>query len=130
LPLPFARLLQLATRHHILVARLGLGQPRRFLTWEASLLPAQHDRSLQQTLTKNLLPVNREFVIEYETEIPRSVKAYHPSLEVRQEISVRRFHRGSTVPRSARVPLWLRDARRSTRRTVEPDDFFDARGEM
>jgi O-antigen/teichoic acid export membrane protein len=46
------------------------------------------------------------------------------------EFYARRIHRGSVVPRSARVPRWLRDACRSTRRTVEPDDFFDARGEV
>jgi hypothetical protein len=40
--MPFARLLQLASRQYILVAQLGLDRPRRFLTWEASLLPAQH----------------------------------------------------------------------------------------
>jgi hypothetical protein len=95
--MPFARLLQLATRQYILVAQLGLDRPRRFLTWEAPLLPAQHRPTPRQTLAKNLLPVNREFVVEYETEIPRSVKAYHLTLEVRQEISVRRFLMSSGV---------------------------------
>ncbi|MFF5287994.1 hypothetical protein [Paractinoplanes globisporus] len=94
---PFARLLQLATRQYILVAQLGLDRPRRFLTWEAPLLPAQHRPAPLQTLAKNMLPVNREFVVEYETEIPRSVKAYHLTLEVRQEISVRRFLMSSNV---------------------------------
>jgi hypothetical protein len=94
---PFARLLQLAARQYILVAQLGLDRPRRFLTWDAPLLPAQHRPAPLQTLAKNLLPVNREFVVEYETEIPRSVKAYHLTLEVRQEISVRRFLLSSDV---------------------------------
>lgn len=94
---PFGRLLQLAARQYILVAQLGLDRPRRFLTWEAPLLPAQHRPAPLQTLAKNLLPVNREFVVEYETEIPRSVKAYHLTLEVRQEISVRRFLLSSDV---------------------------------
>ncbi|MFF5075971.1 hypothetical protein ACFY36_02890 [Actinoplanes sp. NPDC000266] len=94
---PFARLLQLAVRQYILVAQLGLDRPRRFLTWEAPLLPAQHRPAPLQTLAKNVLPVNREFVVEYETEIPRSVKAYHLTLEVRQEISVRRFLMSSDV---------------------------------
>jgi hypothetical protein len=97
LMVPFARLLQLATRQHILVAQLGTDRPRRFLTWEAPLLPAQHRPAPLQTLAKNVLPVNREFVVEYETEIPRSVKAYHLTLEVRQEISVRRFLMSSNV---------------------------------
>ncbi|MFI5894057.1 hypothetical protein ACIA5D_28550 [Actinoplanes sp. NPDC051513] len=94
---PFARLLQLATRQYILVAQLSLDRPRRFLTWEAPLLPAQHRPAPMQTLAKNVLPVNREFVVEYETEIPRSVKAYHLTLDVRQEISVRRFLMSSNV---------------------------------
>jgi hypothetical protein len=97
LVVPFARLLQLATRQYILVAQLGLDRPRRFLTWEAPLLPAQHRPAPLQSLAKNVLPVNREFVVEYETEIPRSVKAYHLTLEVRQEISVRRFLMSSDV---------------------------------
>jgi hypothetical protein len=46
------------------------------------------------------------------------------------ELNARRAHRSSSVPRSTRVPRWLRDARRATPRTVEPDDFFDARGEV
>ncbi|GAA0492719.1 hypothetical protein Ade02nite_69440 [Paractinoplanes deccanensis] len=96
-PVPFARLLQLAVRQYILVAQLGLDRPRRFLTWEAPLLPAQHRPAPLQTLAKNVLPINREFVVEYETEIPRSVKAYHLTLEVRQEISVRRFLMSSDV---------------------------------
>ena len=94
---PFARLLQLAIRQYILVAQLGLDRPRRFLTWEAPLLPAQRSPAPLQTLAKNVLPVNREFIVEYETEIPRSVKAYHLTLEVRQEISVRRFLMSSDV---------------------------------
>lgn len=97
LMVPFARLLQLATRQYILVAQLGLDRPRRFLTWDAPLLPAQHRPAPLQTLAKNVLPVNREFVVEYETEIPRSVKAYHLTLEVLQEISVRRFLMASNV---------------------------------
>jgi len=95
--IPFARLLQLATRQYILVAQLAVDRPRRFLTWEAPLLPAQHRPAPLRTLAKNVLPLNREFVVEYETEIPRSVKAYHLTLEVRQEISVRRFLMSSDV---------------------------------
>ncbi|WP_127500662.1 hypothetical protein [Actinoplanes solisilvae] len=94
---PYARLLQLAVRQYILVAQLGPERPRRFLTWEAPLLPAQHRPAPLQSLAKNVLPVNREFVVEYETEIPRSVKAYHLTLDVRQEISVRRFLMSSDV---------------------------------
>jgi hypothetical protein len=95
--MPFARLLQLAARQYTLVILLDLDRPRRFLTWEAPLLPAQRRPALRRSLVKNLLPLNREFVVEYETEIPRSVKAYHLTLEVREEISVRRFMLSSNV---------------------------------
>src|SRR6185312_5030780 len=76
---------------------LDMDRPRRFLTWDAPLLPAQRRPAPRQTLAKNVLPVNREFVVEYETEILRSVKAYHLTLEVRQEITVRRFLMSSDV---------------------------------
>ena len=94
---PFTHLLQLATRQYMLIVLLGVDEPRRFLTWEAPLLPARHPTAPLHTVTKNLLPVNREFVVEYETEIPRSVKAYHLTMQVKQEISVRRFLLSSDV---------------------------------
>lgn len=94
---PFAHLLHLATRQYMLIVLLGLDEPRPFLTWDAPLLPAQHPSAPLDTVAKNLLPVNREFVVEYETEIPRSVKAYHLTVEVDQEISVRRFLMSSDV---------------------------------
>ena len=46
------------------------------------------------------------------------------------EFYARRTHRSSAVPRSERVPRWLRQACGATRRPVQPDDFFDARGEV
>jgi hypothetical protein len=46
------------------------------------------------------------------------------------EFYARRTHRISAVPRSGRIPQWLRTARGADRRTVQPDDFFDARGEV
>ncbi|GAB2601495.1 hypothetical protein Aab01nite_63750 [Paractinoplanes abujensis] len=113
---PFARLLQLAIRQHVLVAQLGLGRPRRFLTWDAPLLPAQHRPAPLQSLAKNVLPVNREFVVEYETEIPRSVKAYHLTLETRQEISVRRFLMSSDVDEEF-VEVLAQDLESVARRT-------------
>ena len=44
-----------------------------------------------------MLPVNREFVVEYETVIPRSVGAYHLTVEVNEEVNVRRFVMSSDV---------------------------------
>jgi len=55
------------------------------------LLPAELPRAPLQHLVRNVLPVNREFVVEYETAIPRSARAYHLTVQVNEEISVRRF---------------------------------------
>jgi len=46
------------------------------------------------------------------------------------EFYARRIRRRSPVPRSARVPRWLREADRTRRRTLQPDAIFDARGEV
>jgi len=91
LAVPFAHLLQLASRQFMLIVLLSLDRPRRFLTWDAPLLPAHRPRAPLQHLVRNVLPVNREFVVEYETAIPRSARAYHLTVQVNEEISVRRF---------------------------------------
>ena len=88
---PFAHLLQLASRQFMLIVLLSLDRPRRFLSWDAPLLPAELPRAPLQHLVRNVLPVNREFVVEYETAIPRSARAYHLTVQVNEEISVRRF---------------------------------------
>lgn len=88
---PFAHLLQLASRQFMLIVLLPLERPRRFLSWDAPLLPAQLPPAPLQHLVRNVLPVNREFVVEYETAIPRSARAYHLTVQVNEEISVRRF---------------------------------------
>jgi hypothetical protein len=89
--LPFAHLLQLAGGQFMIIVLLGTDRPRQFLTWDAPLLPAHRPRAPLQHLVRNVLPVNREFVVEYETAIPRSAGAYHLTLEVNEEVSVRRF---------------------------------------
>jgi hypothetical protein len=91
LVVPFAHVLQLACSQFMIVVLLALGRPRQFLTWDAPLLPAHRPRAPLQHLIRNALPVNREFVVEYETAIPRSAGAYHLTLEVNEEVSVRRF---------------------------------------
>jgi hypothetical protein len=88
---PFAHLLQLASRQIMLIVLLSVDRPRRFLSWDAPLLPAQFPRAPLQHLVRNVLPVNREFVVEYETAIPRSARGYHLTVQVNEEISVRRF---------------------------------------
>lgn len=94
---PFAHLLQRACRQYELVVLLTLDRPRRFLTWEAPLLPARLSGALLQRVVRNALPVNREFAVEYETVIPRAVSAYHLTVQVNEEITVRRFLLSSDV---------------------------------
>lgn len=91
LAVPFAHLLQLASHQFMLIVLLSVDRPRRFLTWDAPLLPAQPPRAPLQHVVKNVLPVNREFVVEYVTAIPRSARAYHLTVQVNEEINVRRF---------------------------------------
>lgn len=88
---PFAHLLQLACSQYMIIVLLTVDRPRQFLTWEAPLLPARRPSAPLQHLIRNVLPVNREFVVEYETVIPRSAGAYHLTVQVNEEISVRRF---------------------------------------
>ncbi|GIF51491.1 hypothetical protein DFJ67_7382 [Asanoa ferruginea] len=95
--LPFAHLLGLACSQFMLVVLLDAAHPRRFLSWDAPLLPARRPRAPVQRLVQSVLPVNREFVVEYETAIPRSVGAYHLTVEVNEEVSVRRFVMSSDV---------------------------------
>lgn len=97
LVVPFAHLLQMASRQYMIIVLLTVDRPRRFLTWDAPLLPARRPRAPLQHLVKNLLPVNREFVVEYETVIPRSAGAYHLTVQVNEEITVRRFLLSSDV---------------------------------
>ncbi|WP_089249769.1 hypothetical protein [Asanoa hainanensis] len=95
--LPFAHLLRLACSQYMLVVLLDAAHPRRFLTWDAPLLPGRRPSAPIQRLVQSVLPVNREFVVEYETAIPRSVGAYHLTVEVNEEVSVRRFVLSSDV---------------------------------
>ncbi|MEV0719192.1 hypothetical protein [Asanoa sp. NPDC050611] len=95
--LPFAHLLSLACSQYMLIVLLDAAQPRRFLMWDAPLLPGRRPRAPLQRFVQSVLPVNREFVVEYETAIPRSVGAYHLTVEVNEEVSVRRFVLSSDV---------------------------------
>ncbi|WP_203701426.1 hypothetical protein [Asanoa iriomotensis] len=95
--LPFAHLLSLACSQYMLIVLLDAAQPRRFLMWDAPLLPGRRPRAPLQRIAQSVLPVNREFVVEYETAIPRSVGAYHLTVEVNEEVSVRRFVLSSDV---------------------------------
>ena len=90
---PFEQLLDRACREYILVVLLSTQEARVFLRWDAPLLPAKRpDKAgwLRRFL-RATLPVNREFAVEYATSLPRAVKSYHLTVEVSEEIHVRRF---------------------------------------
>jgi hypothetical protein len=96
---PFAQLLDRACREYALVVLLPQEKARVFLRWDAPLLPANRpDRAggLRRFL-RATLPVNREFAVEYATNLPRAVKSYHLTVEVSEEIHVRRFLLSSNV---------------------------------
>ncbi|MDG4821810.1 hypothetical protein O7635_08080 [Asanoa sp. WMMD1127] len=95
--LPFAHLLSLACSQYMLIVLLDAATPRRYLVWDAPLLPGRRPSAPWQRFVQSVLPVNREFVVEYETAIPRAVGAYHLTVEVNEEVSVRRFVMSSDV---------------------------------
>ena len=96
---PFEQLLEHASREYALVVLLPENLPRVFLRWDAPLLPANRsDRAGGvRRFMRAILPVNREFAVEYATNLPRAVKSYHLTVEVSEEIHVRRFLLSSNV---------------------------------
>jgi hypothetical protein len=87
----FRRLVQIASREFLLVVSLPLDTPQNYLTYEAPLLPGVRQPSLRTSFVNSWLPVNREFTVAYTTSIPRTVRSYHLTFEVPEEIHVRRF---------------------------------------
>jgi hypothetical protein len=96
---PFEQLLERACREYALVVLLPPQHPRVFLRWEAPLLPAKRPGKAGgvRRFLRATLPVNREFAVEYSTNLPRAVKSYHLTVEVSEEIHVRRFVLSSNV---------------------------------
>lgn len=96
---PFEQLLRRASLEYDLVVLLPDDRARFFLRWEAPLLPAIRpvNASAVRRFLRATLPVNREFAVEYTTNLPRAVKSYHLTVEVSEEIHVRRFLLSSNV---------------------------------
>jgi hypothetical protein len=87
----FERLIEIASREFLLVVSLPLDTPQCYLTYEAPLLPGIKQPSRRTTFVNGWLPVNREFTVQYTTSVPRTVRSYHLTFEVPEEIHVRRF---------------------------------------
>jgi hypothetical protein len=95
---PFPQLLDVAATEYLLVVLVPRVADRCFLTYDAPLLPARRPpRSSARTLGKNFLPMNREFTVEYSATVPRAVRSYHVTVDVPEEVSVRRFTVSSDV---------------------------------
>lgn len=103
---PFLRLLEIASSEHLLVVRLDTEPERAYLHYDAPVLSPwdrkrTRDRQArrpewQARLRRMLRPppwalLEHEFTITYETVIPRAVNSYHVTVEVPEEIRVRRL---------------------------------------
>jgi len=89
----FSHLLDLTAREQLLVALVPVTCTHPHLRFEAApvpVLPAARP-GLAGLRPRDVLPVNREYTVEYSTQVPRRVGAYHLALEVPAEIRVRRF---------------------------------------
>jgi hypothetical protein len=87
----FERLVEIASREFLLVVSLPLDRPQSYLTYDAPLIPGIRQPSPRRNFVNSWLPVNREFTVQYTTSIPRTVRSYHVTFEVPEEIHVRRF---------------------------------------
>jgi hypothetical protein len=88
---PFPQLLDVASSEYLLVVLVPRVADRCFLTYDAPLLPANRPVRSRRALAKNLLPLNREFTVEYSATVPRAVRSYHVTVDVPEEVRVRRF---------------------------------------
>jgi hypothetical protein len=95
---PFPQLLDVAAGEYLLVVLVPRVADRCFLTYDAPLLPARSPgRSSLRALAKDVLPTNREFTVEYSATVPRAVRSYHVTVDVPEEVFVRRFTVSSDV---------------------------------
>ncbi len=87
----YAELLKAASREYFLIVMLRADESHQFLTYEAPLIPAVRSSTARRRAWKALLPFSTEFTVDYVTQIPRSVGSYHVTVDVPEEIDIRRF---------------------------------------
>ncbi|MEJ2579490.1 MAG: hypothetical protein P8Z68_10445, partial [Kineosporiaceae bacterium] len=97
----FLELLAIAAGEQLLVVLLPVSPSHVHLHYVAPPIPTDLGASRLGRNLRGLLPLNREYTVEYETQIPRAVNAYHVSLTVPPEIRVRRFLLSSDVDAAA-----------------------------
>lgn len=89
---PLDALLELAATEYIVVARIAPNDGVAHLEYQAPLIPARARSRLGSVLATAWLPIlSSEFSLVYETAIPSGVDSYHVTLEVPQEIEIRRM---------------------------------------
>jgi hypothetical protein len=94
---PFLRLLEMVSSEHLLVAEVSTAQDHIFLRYDAPVLPALDRGRHQKRHTRRRwrpppwVSLEHEFTVTYETVIPRAVNSYHVTVEVPEEIRVRRI---------------------------------------
>lgn len=97
----FSDLLRAASREYFLTVMLPAADPRQFLTYEAPLIPAVRSLTGRRRAWRSVLPVSTEFTVNYFTQVPRSVGSYHVTIDVPEEIDVRRFILSSNADKPA-----------------------------
>jgi len=84
-------LLRLASGEYFLVVMLTAENSHHSLTYDAPLIPAVRSLTARRRAWKAMLPVSTEFTVSYVTQLPRAVGSYHVTIDVPEEIDVRRF---------------------------------------
>lgn len=89
---PFDLLLNMAATEYIVVAQVPATEGLAHVEYQSPLIPARARTRLGSVLATAWLPIiSSEFGLVYETEVPSGVNSYHVSLEVPQEIEIRRM---------------------------------------
>jgi hypothetical protein len=94
---PFLSLLEMVSSEHLLVVEVDASQDHAVLRYDAPVLPALESDTQGSRYAKRRwrLPswasLEHEFTVKYETVIPRAVNSYHATVEVPEELRVRRL---------------------------------------
>jgi hypothetical protein len=87
----FWTLVRLAATQHLLVVMAEPQTSHGHYTYESPLIPATVPAGWWTRWARDWLPVNREYTVRYDTELPRTLTSYHITIDVPEEIHVRRF---------------------------------------
>ncbi|TCM46706.1 hypothetical protein EV648_105183 [Kribbella sp. VKM Ac-2568] len=94
---PFLSLLEMVSSEHLLVVEVDASQDHAVLRYDAPVLPALESDTQGSRFAKrrwrppSWASLEHEFTVTYETVIPRAVNSYHATVEVPEELRVRRL---------------------------------------